>query len=434
MIDVAKKVLMISHGVTGVTGFANQLWLQATALAENGFDVNVVHRDYRGEPFFVPKDSGLRLKSGRSIDNINILPIGNQQWGEDIMPYYIHSLEPDYVHTLGDIWCYQYLRGTPKHHHWKWLAHYVFDTENMVGFWNESVASADISVVPSKISYEMCKKLGHKNIQYVPHGINTKTYSPCTHEEKLQFRKDIGLPESAFIIGMVAHNQYRKMVNRLIDAFEIFLKNNPNAILLMHCVPKDSTGWDLPTILKDKRLLGNVMFTDKSSKGFGDIHVPESELRKLYCSMDVHALSTGGEGFGIPLIESVACGIPTVAPAYTTPKEFFCEEEDVNGKNVLKNTRGFAIPYTEYEIHHTGGIWCKVDTTKMAESFQYIKDNQGEAKSMAMKGMKFVQENYDLDIVKKQWVELYKNFDEIADKSKRHITQGIHALRLNPNG
>lgn len=432
---MAKKVLMLSHGVTGVTGFANQLWLQATALKEAGYEVLIAHRDYRGEPFKVPIGSGITLQSGKSIEGMHMLPLGNAQWGDDIMPYYIQHYKPDYVHTLGDIWCYQYLRGVPKKHPWKWLGHYVFDTENMVGFWNESIAASDISVVPSKNSFELCKSKGHKNIKYVPHGINTKTFVPCTHEEKLQYRKEMGIPEDAFVVGMVAHNQYRKMVNRLVDSFEMFVKNNPRSILLMHCVPRDSTGWDLPVILKDKNLLSNVMFTDKSSKGFGDIHVPESAMRKLYCTMDVHALSTGGEGFGIPLIESLACGIPTVAPAYTTPKEFFCDEVEVDGKKLLKNVRGFAVPYTEYETHHTGGTWCKVDRIELAKTLQYVKDNSGEAKSMAMKGMKFVQENYDNEVVKKQWVDLYNNFDEfVAGLEAESQVAGLRALRINPNG
>jgi len=412
-----KNVLLISHGITGVTGFANQLWLQARALIEDKkhkYNVYVIHRDYRGEPFSIPKDSGIKLNSGRSIEGLNILPVGNQQWCEDVGPYYLEKYKIDYLHTLGDIWCYQYYPQVPKKRPWKWLGHYVFDTENMVSFWNNSIKNADISVVPSKNSYELVKRYGHKNIQYVPHGIDTNTYKPCTYEEKLEFRESIGLPKDGYIIGMVAHNQHRKKIYRLLVAFQKFLVKNPNAFLVMHTAPKDSTGWDLPLIISDMGIKNHVLFTDKASKGFGDLHVPESELRKLYCSMDIHALSTGGEGFGVPIVEAMACGIPNVAPAYTTPKEFLCDVDPLDATKLV-NERGIAVPYVDVDMHHTGGLWCIVDTNAMANAFQYLKDNQGEASKMGMKARKFAVENYDNEIVKTQWQELYANFDALSE-------------------
>jgi len=432
---VAKKVLMMSHGITGVTGFANQLMLQSRALLEEGYEVMVLHRDYRGEPIIIPKDAGVRLNSGRSIDGLTILPAGNQQWGEDVLPFYIEKYKPDYVHTLGDIWCYQYIKNLPKHHQWKWLAHYVFDTENMVGFWNDSVRAADIAVVPSKIASEMLDSLGHKNVKYIPHGIDTNTFKPCTNEEKMQFREEISIPKDAFIIGMVAHNQYRKMVNRLIDAFEIFIQKNPNSFLLLHCVPRDVTGWDLPQLLRDKHLLSNVFFTDKAAKGVGDVHVPESQMRKLYCSMDVHAVPTGGEGFGVPIIESMACGIPTVATAYTTPKEFFCDpEKQEDGKMGLKPIRGFPVPYVDIDEHHTGGVWAKISVPHLASTIQYIKDNESEAQQRGMKARKFVVENYDNELIKTKWKELYGIFDEFVEFAEKHNKdsplESIKAVRL----
>lgn len=304
----------------------------------------------------------------------------------------------------------------------------------MVGFWNECVAAGDISVVPAKFAHEMVLAQGHKNLKYIPHGIDVDTYCPATHEEKIEFRKALGIPEKAFVIGTVAHNQQRKMVNRLVNAFDIFSRNNPDAVLLMHSVPKDSTGWDLPTILKDRGLLHKTYFTDKAAKGLGDVHVPESELRRLYCSMDIHALATGGEGFGIPIIEAMACGIPNVTTAYTTGKEFLCDiVEGEDGKKKFVDTRGICVPYVDIDEHATGGIWAKIDVGKMAAAFQYLKDNPGEAKQMGMKGRKFVTENYDMRDIKKQWKDLYANLAQMADDlddEKRETMSRLKTLRL----
>lgn len=426
-----KRVLLTSHGITGVTGFANQLYLQARALVEDGHEVLVLHRDYRGEPIVFPPDCNAVTAGGRPLNGMTFLPAGAHQWAEDIMPYYINRYKVDVVHTLGDIWCYHYIAGIQKHHPWYWLFHTVNDTEGWVGFWDFGFLNSDISVVPSLSTYEITQKRGLKWCRYIPHGIDTKTFVPSTDDEKRIFRKEIGIPEDAFVIGMVAHNQLRKAINRLIDAFEIFVKGNPanrRSVLVLHCLPRDSQGWDLIQILKDKDLLGNTLFTDKSAKGLADVFVPEKELRKLYCSMDIHALSTGGEGFGIPIIESLACGIPTVMPAYTTGREFL-QSQDENGQ--WRNDVGFAVRWTEYETHHTGGIWCKVDVKELASTFQYIKDNYSEAKVMAMKGRKRVIERYDNEVVKKMWKELYNNFDNIVEERRREVTKdGLRAMRV----
>jgi glycosyltransferase involved in cell wall biosynthesis len=433
--NVSKNVLMMSHGITGVTGFSNQLWLQSRALIENGYNVYVLHRDYRGEPLIIPNDAGVKTNSGRCIDGMTMLPIGGQQWGEDVIPFYLEKYKIDYVHTLGDIWCYQFLRNMPRTSGVKWLAHYVFDTENMVGFWNDSVKAADITVVPTKISYDMLTKLGHKNVQYVPHGVDTKIYKPATYEEKMEFRDGLGIPRDAFVIGMVAHNQYRKMVARLIDGFHKFLVDNPKSLLVLHCLPKDVTGWDLVQIIKDRGLTNNVVFTDKSSKGVADIHVPESELRKLYCAFDIHALSTGGEGFGIPIVEAMACGIPNVVTDYTSTREFLTdavksENPKAPGGVDYMNTRGIAVPYTEIEVHHTGGIWAKINTTLMAKAFQYIKDNEDEAKKMGMKAREYAVENYDNDVVKQKWSDLYSGFDSFVSGWKDNEISDVKRLKV----
>ena len=148
---------------------------------------------------------------------------------------------------------------------------------------------------------------------------------------------------------------------RLIEAFARFSQGHKDALLLLHCLPRDQAGWDLIQIINDWGIKGKVMFTDRAGKNIGDIHVSEEDMRRLYCSMDVHALSTGGEGFGIPLVEAMACGIPQVAPAYTSVPEFFGNNE-----------RGIAVPYDNCDTHHTGGFWCNVSVPKMAASFEQL--------------------------------------------------------------
>jgi len=414
------KILIVSHGITGSTGFSNQAYLMSRALTDGGHEVFAVHRDYRGEPLSCPE--GMKLPSGKDLSGINILPWGNAPWGEDIIPFYMDKYKCDYVLTLGDIWCYQFIKEIPRTRPWKWIAHYVFDTENMVTFWNESIANADLVVVPSKNSYNMLRKIGHRNVAYVPHGIDTKIFRPCCAEEKLQFRRQLGLPDGAFVIGCVAHNQTRKKLDHLLSAFSIFSAQHKDVLLLMHCAPKEQIGWDLPQIAKNLGIQNKVLFTNQAMKNVGDIHVTWEDMRRLYCSMDVHALSTGGEGFGVPIVESMACGVTNVATAYTSIPEFLCSEK---GENV----RGIAVPYSGLEAHHTGGYWANINVQAMAQAFEQLYNSPEMRTKYGDAAVEFAQEHYDIDLVAEEWRKFFASIEEMAKVPEE--APGLRAVMVN---
>jgi glycosyltransferase involved in cell wall biosynthesis len=413
------RVLLVSHGITTVTGFANQTYLVGRALIEEGYDVLVAQRDYRGEP--IKFAEGTKTESGRDLAGFTMLPWGIKPWGEDKVPWLIEYYKPDIVFTLGDIWCYQYLSQMRKTTAWKWFAQYVFDTENMVSFWNMSVHNADLSIVPSKISYDLTvNKYGHKNVAYIPHGINTDIFRPATAEEKIKFRKDLGLPEDAFIVSCVAHNQQRKMMPRLLEAFRKFAVGKRNIFLLMHTTIREEVGWDLSLIINDWGMKDIVFFTDSASKMMMDVHISEEEMRRLYCASDVHALSTGGEGFGVPIVEAMACGIPNVATAYTTTKEFLCDVKKTNETEMeYTNTRGIAVPYVDIEWHHTGGVWALIDTNKMAEAFQFLYEHPEERHRMGSLAREHAVSNYDSKLIKNKWKEFFANSKDMMDEIRR---------------
>lgn len=425
-----KRILTVSHGITSVTGFANQHYLLDRALMEAGWEVFSCHRDYRGEPItFAP---GTKTEGGRDLSNLTMLPWGMQLWLEDRLEMYIEKYQPDYVFTLGDIWCYQYIREFHRNHNWRWIAHYVFDTENMVSIWNKSLQSADWCVVPAKFADELVRVNRHQNVSYIPHGIDTNTYAPCTPEEKKEFRKKLDVPQDAFIISCVAHNQQRKMMSRLLQAFTLFSRKNPDAYLFLHMSPIDQNGWNLPVLIKDFGIAERVLFTNKGAKQVGDLFTPERELREFYCASDVHALSTGGEGFGVPLVEAMACGIPNVTTHYTTAEEFLCDvSTDAKGKKLITQSRGVCIPYTDIEFHHTGGIWALIDVVKMAEAFQMLKDNPTTRYEMGIKAREFAVEHYDSELIKNYWREFFANIDgKIAELEAKNDASQLRSVRV----
>ena len=130
-----------------------------------------------------------------------------------------------------------------------------------------------------------------------------KEFFPVKDQEKLRaFREKYSL-SGKFILN-VGTLEPRKNITRLIQAFGLLKKNNKIEHKL---VVAGSKGWLYDEIFDKVNELGlsdDVIFT-----GF----VPDEDLPLLYNCADVFAFPSLYEGFGLPVLEAMACGIPVVA-------------------------------------------------------------------------------------------------------------------------
>jgi len=157
---------------------------------------------------------------------------------------------------------------------------------------------------------------------YIPHGVDTKVFRP--HEDKASIRRDIGIPEDAFLIGMVAANKgapSRKGFNQAFQAFSIFRRKHPEARLYLHTVPDANyaAGEDLEAMAIAHGIQDAVIFPPRYQLLYSPFH--QEMMAQLYSAMDVFLNPAWGEGFGVPILESAACGIPAVVTNFTAMPE-----------------------------------------------------------------------------------------------------------------
>lgn len=152
-----------------------------------------------------------------------------------------------------------------------------------------------------------------KTSDVIPLGVDTKIYRPIP---KAEARAYVGLPESlkdAFIIGNVNRNQPRKRLDLTIRAFAEWIRQDriEDAYLFLHVAPTGDIGYNLEAIAhyyglgSPKRL---IMSEPAVFKG-----VSEQGMANIYNSMDVLMNSGVGEGWGLPGLEAMACGVPVIA-------------------------------------------------------------------------------------------------------------------------
>ena len=153
---------------------------------------------------------------------------------------------------------------------------------------------------------------------HLPHGIDMRIWQP---RDKTAARAELcrsftGLQESSLLLGVVATNQARKDWRLAAETARLLLERGHDVRMWAHTDGAQGW-WDLPRLFNDHGLKGRVAITT--------FQLSDAQMTWMYSACDV-TLGIGlGEGYGYSSFESVACGVPHVAPNYGGGAEFMNE-------------------------------------------------------------------------------------------------------------
>ena len=143
---------------------------------------------------------------------------------------------------------------------------------------------------------------------YAPHGVDTSVYCPG---DPAPYRDTVpGMTDDTFVVGMVAMNRDkdRKGFAEQFLAFARFHRRHPDSILAVHSSP--AGGLNLHALAARLGISGAVAWPDSYCYDMGMI--TEEQMAAWYRGLDVFSFCSYGEGFGLPLMEAQACGIPVI--------------------------------------------------------------------------------------------------------------------------
>jgi glycosyltransferase involved in cell wall biosynthesis len=159
--------------------------------------------------------------------------------------------------------------------------------------------------------------------EYVPLGIDCDAYCPG---DRAEARRDLGFPEDAFIVGVVAANKgwpSRKSWPELMGGFAQFHRRfSRNTILYLHTTATPygtREGANIPMLRKRLGLPQNVV--NMTAEADIAIGIQPDVMAQLYRAFDVLLSPSMGEGFGLPIVEAQACGTPVITQDCTAMTE-----------------------------------------------------------------------------------------------------------------
>ncbi len=178
-----------------------------------------------------------------------------------------------------------------------------FDRVLMYGMWAEELA---IRSLPAP----------HKDLTWLPHGVNMNAFQP---RDKDGARLVAGLASGSRtkVVGVVMTNQLRKDWGMVAVVAHEVKKRRPDVRWWWH-VDDPMRHWNLYALMQDYGLADVVEVTWTGQ--YSDV-----DLSWRYSSCDLTILPSA-EGFGLPIIESLACGVPVVHGTYAGGAELISDE------------------------------------------------------------------------------------------------------------
>lgn len=289
------------------TGYGTQLGILARSLHEAGHDVTI---------------SSFAGLQGRSIDweGIRVLggtreAHGNDFIGHRMAEWLSHGF--GYLIMIGDTWAFdsRALQGAP-------VAFWTPVDCNPMSVMDKAVIkqSGGIPLAIAKHGLEMMEAEGLGPL-YMPHAIDTDLFSPGDRKEA---RKLLGFPEDAFIIGFNGANSEstpsRKALPQQLQAFARFRKTHPDAVMALNTRVDGPEGAVHCHELSERLgITGSLFYTDQIEYWQGNL--PAEYVATFYRSINVLSGASFGEGFGLPLVEAQACGIPVITSRHSAMTE-----------------------------------------------------------------------------------------------------------------
>lgn len=171
----------------------------------------------------------------------------------------------------------------------------------------------------------------------------------------------------------------KKRIERLIDAFSIFAKDKKDVHLHLHTLPLYIKGLNLLEIINYYGIKDKITFSygDFRSSGWS-----EHALNVLYNQFDIYSSASSGEGFGLPILETAAIGIPQIHPDFIPFQEFMGYDAEKRGL-LVKCTKQLTI---------SGELRALVDPQSLAEKMEILFADDGLRKTLGQNAQKWASQ------------------------------------------
>ena len=265
--------------------------------------------------------------------------------------------------------------------------------------WVQCMNEMDEVWLTSQFALESFKRSGVKVPMYnIGEGVDPNYFhpgiAPFTNTPKQKFRF-----LSNFAWGR------RKGVDILFEAFKKEFSDKEDVSLMLKVLP---AYWghkikDEMKLLYDREGAAPVYLYD--------IELEKWELGRLYTSASAFVWPSRGEGFGLPPLEALACGVPVIASNYSAHLEFLTE----NGKPRpgVELVDGKVAPYPGGDsLYYRGFNWFEPSVDDLRKKMRKVFENYQDYQEKALETSAIIRKDFAWSVSTKKIInrleEIYK--------------------------
>ena len=392
------KIAIFGENINRPTGFGGQTKILADAFANNGFETEVY------SAFGV---SGTEQKYKE-------YPVRYSDYG--MVSKLISQNKPDVYIMFGPIGAHAGVGDE--------LNNYFFSEVNKVVrpyiwlAWESIYAQPDYGIKLKSLGENRVVHLSEYarsiwssycslNQPVIPHAVDLTHFRPLNN--KIELRRKFTdkfkqyIDPNAFVIFSGDRNDSRKRLDLCFDITDRLIKQGHNVQLILHCQKEGSFNLKNLKLLYEQQGLpkGSVILTDFEYVAGLNLE----ELNELYNLSDIRLCCSGGEGFGLLSIESLATGTLNVVPNNTT----FPEIIGNNGlliDTVNRNANLFP-----------DAIFAEISVEDAVDKITWAINNPTAVKEITDRGMQSIAGVYDKETIQKRWVDLV-----LRNENKEDVT------------
>src|ERR1051325_1583750 len=370
------KILWMSDSPTAFTGFGTVSREILSRLRALGYDVAAIGWGYFGWPY------------DRARFPYDIYPADSRLFGRDMAARAIDEYQPDAVVALGDLWMLEWMTELQTQHPFKLVIYFPLDGTPFPRTASPLLHKADAAVAYSRFGQrEALAACPDVDVMMIYHGVDTDTFKPVASRPDYQASQGLG---GKFVVGCVARNQPRKLYPVLVKAFKRFSERHDEAMLYLHTDPTD-IGWDLVELARSQGLAGKTAFSYQANILSG---IDANGLNEIYNLMDAMVLPTTGEGFGLPILEAMAAGVPVLATRCSACTEL------VEGRGELVEVKAF-FPVGRQCMEH-----ALPDENDLLEKLELLRAEPERRARHVRAGLEFAQQ-LRWENLMPQWQEVF---------------------------
>jgi len=296
-----KKLLLICDAAVD-TGFAKV----AHSLIEYWYttwDISVLAVNYRGDHYPL-------LEGKAKLYNPTAHDSGDY-YGFGRLPSLLGRLRPDVVCIINDPWILsQYIhviRSTPCPA--KIVFYTPVDAVNLKNIYVEPLNQFDCGIAYTEFGAKELQFSGYtKDIFIIPHGIKNTEFYPMDKEEVRAKIIERGLvpnfSQNDYIVQVVDRNSQRKRIDLAMYGFALWARDKPEHVKLWYHGALIDEGYDIAQLAWYFGIQDRMIYT--STTITPDRGVPIDVMNAVYNVANVRVSTSGGEGWGLCSMESMA--------------------------------------------------------------------------------------------------------------------------------